>query len=70
MSELAQFMGARFSTAIIKCPTGKYVVRGSVPVELADTIASSEEELIAALLGLGFDRFQLSDCSWYRPTAK
>ena len=93
----------RLSTAILRYPTGKYGIVGSIPIELTkisthskgkwwDTwgpyqpayfwtcptgtpqhppnrvsmVWETEREAIDALLSIGVDRFQLSDCSWYK----
>jgi hypothetical protein len=55
----------RYSTAILRCPTGVFTIRGSVPVPLVDKVWSTEQEVIDALLAIGWTEFQLSDCSWY-----
>ena len=79
MGELADAMGllgARLSTAILECPSGRYTIAGSVPVSLCHrkggafpqwvaNVYQTEQEVIDAILGAGIDRFQLSDCSWY-----
>jgi len=69
------------STAIHRYPTGKYGIVGSIPIELTKISTNGtpqippnrvsmvweiEQEAIDALLAIGVDRFQLSDCSWYK----
>ena len=57
---------------------GKYILVGSVPIALTEPSPTlynkdnrssmhwdTEQEAIAALLKLGYTKFQLSDCSWY-----
>ena len=79
MGELAQTMNMLskgFSTAILKYPSGKYGIVGSVPYELTkpyggpfpgrnSMVWDTEQEVIDALLEIGITRFQLSNCSWY-----
>jgi hypothetical protein len=74
---LTRLMNSTLPTAIIKYPTGRYGIAGSVPYELTRerrTVYSvirvsntydTEQAVIDALLGIGIDRFQLSDCTWY-----
>ena len=85
MGELSNYINrsAKLSTAILRCPTGKFTLVGSVPCALchptpksltpgamsANTYAT-EGEVIAALLAIGITRFQLSDCSWYQDEVK
>jgi hypothetical protein len=77
MSELSSFFGAKFSTAILKCPSGRYTIVGSVPIELTYQgknslglpltkvkVFDTEEEAFQALLALGLHHFQMADCSW------
>jgi|TARA_R100000049_G_C1864073_1_gene26425 hypothetical protein len=74
----------RLSTAILRYPTGKYGIVGSIPIELTEIsthgtpqhppnrvsmVWETEREAIDALLAIGVDRFQLSDCSWYKVVA-
>ena len=79
-NSLVAFMNHKMSTAIIKYPTGKYGIVGSVPIELTiektgswgmpyrDSITyETEKDVINALLGIGMTRFQLSNCNWYDP---
>jgi len=73
------FANATFSTAILKCPSGRYTIVGSVPYALSHTkpgkfgpvqvpnVYDTEQEVIDALLGIGITKFQLADCSWYQP---
>ena len=75
MYEIANFVqqrdrGARFSTAILEitwpCKNqGKFILRGTVPATLADTIFDTERDCIDSLLALGVTKFQRADCSWY-----
>ena len=56
---------------------GKYGIVGSIPIELTHTrrsgystirvsnVYDTEQEVIDALLSVGYTKFQLSDCSWY-----
>ena len=62
--------GMRFSTAVLRYPSGKYGVCGSVPIELCKENQSSkvwdtEQEVIDALLSIGMTHFQKADCTWY-----
>ena len=80
MYEITDYIRNRhqLSTAIIKLPTGKYTLVGSVPIELTtlrptlgnpdhwDTqVFETEEQAINALLHLDITKFQLSNCLWY-----
>ena len=80
MGELAQAMGLiqKMSTAILRYPSGRYGIVGSVPAELIidgkDTMGlplrksmawDTEEEAIDALLAIDITHFQMADCSWY-----
>lgn len=68
------------STCILKYPSGRFGLAGSIPVALTvkDPKAftpgqrksmawNTEQEAINALVGIGCSRFQLADCSWYTP---
>ena len=65
-----------YSTAILRYPSGRYGLVGSVPEELAWQPAAgslrvprtwdTENEVIRALLAEGITHFQLADCSWYQ----
>lgn len=82
MSELAVAMEmmSKMSTAILKYPSGKYGLVGSVPIELTEErisgyskvnvskVWNTEQEAIEALLAIGITRFQLPDCSWHKET--
>ena len=70
-------MLAKYSTGILKCPSGKYTIVGSVPAELTYTAKNSmglpvnrvqvwdtEQEAFQALLDLGLHHFQMADCTW------
>ena len=75
--DLIRFSNAKLSTAIQKYPTGKYGIVGSIPFELTRTrrsgystirvsnVYGTEQEVIDALLSVGYTKFQLSDCTWY-----
>ena len=72
--------GQKLSTGILKAPSGKYIIVGSVPytltVESKNSLSypparnsmhwDTEQEAIDALLEIGITRFQLSDCTWYK----
>ena len=79
-SELGRFINNKipYSTAIIKYPSGRFGLVGSMPIELtvvkrnacyqeyrASLVWETEIEAINALLNIGKTHFQLSDCSWY-----
>ena len=81
MGELSNFINnkARMSTAILRYPSGRYGIAGSVPYELTEPAKRSltlgarnskvwetEQEAINALLEIGMTNFQLADCSWYQ----
>lgn len=67
----------RLATVIIRCPSGRFALAGSVPKALTRPSGSAfspdpvsqvwdtEEEAIRALLSIGVTRFQKADCSWY-----
>ena len=67
---------SQFSTAILRYPSGRYGLVGSVPEDLAWRTGAgrlryprtwdTENEVIRALLAVGITRFQLADCSWYQ----
>jgi hypothetical protein len=76
---LAMFSG-RMSTAILRYPTGRYGLVGSIPFELSEEnpralspgsrrslVWDTEQQAIEALLAIGVTRFQRADCSWYEP---
>ena len=80
MYEISDYIRTKrqMSTVILKTPTGKYTLVGSVPIELTsprptmgnpdhrDTqIFETEEQAINALLQLDITKFQLSNCLWY-----
>jgi len=80
MGEMAQYINRKgtFSTAILKYPTGRFGIVGSVPFELTVSVPNSitlgarksmawdtEDEAIKALLAIGLTRFQLSNCKYY-----
>jgi len=81
MNEMSRFINhkGKFSTAILSCPNGRFTLVGSVPAELTKPTPNSltpgardsmvwdtEQEVIDALLTIGIDRFQLSNCKWYQ----
>ncbi len=76
--EAMALLGGRFSTVILKYPSGRFGLAGSIPVQLTvvdersytpgarkSMVWNSEQEVIDALLAIGITRFQLNDCSWY-----
>jgi len=79
MGEMARAlkMMSNLATCIIKNPAGTYSLVGSVPAALTKPYTSgftqgrnsiifkTEDEAIQALLDIGIERFQLSNCSWY-----
>ena len=77
MAQALKMLSGKMTTGIIKYPSGRYGIVGSVPYELTkerkglfpgrDSKAwDTEQEVIDALLGIGITRFQLNDCSFYR----
>lgn len=66
----------RMATAILKYPTGRFGIVGSVPGELTEDrgrgrvskVWDTEQEVIDALLSIGCTKFQRADCSWYEST--
>ena len=80
MYEIGEYLNRKrnFSTAILKCPNGRYTLVGSVPVELCHpaknsltpglmnpNVYATEQEVIEALLQIGITHFQRANCSWY-----
>lgn len=81
MGELAQAMNllkrGKLSTAILKYPSGRYGIVGSIPFELTiekrgkfgkvrnSMVWETEQEVVDALLNIGVMKFQMSDCSWF-----
>lgn len=69
-----------YSTAIIRYPSGRYGLVGSMPSTLCELrngslqsrVWDTEEEVKAALIAIGHPFFQLADCSWFprRPTSE
>jgi hypothetical protein len=70
-----------YSTAILRYPSGRFGIVGSVPVALTKERAgmfpgrdsmvwATEQEAIDALLSIGVTRFQRADCSWYSTSAE
>jgi hypothetical protein len=80
-SELGSAMAilsGRMATVILRYPSGRYGLAGSIPGELTELdprafspgqrksmVWNTEQEAIDALLAVGITRFQLADCSWY-----
>ncbi len=74
---LAFFQRGKMATAILKCPTGRFCLVGSVPAQLTKPSGSpfspdpvsmvweTEQQVIDALLSIGVTKFQRADCSWY-----
>ncbi len=54
----------RYATAILRAPSGRYIIVGSVPVSLAEMAWDTEQEAIDAIIACGVTRFQGSDCRW------
>jgi len=78
-NDLVRHTKAKLSTSIIKYPSGRYGLVGSMPIELTretqnsigqtihdSMIWDTEQDTITALLNIGITRFQLSDCTWYK----
>lgn len=80
MGELSQFINRKgsFSTAILKYPSGRFGIVGSIPYDLTEPAKNSltpglrkskvwetEQDVIDALLSIGITHFQKSDCSWF-----
>lgn len=80
MGEIAQFINRRWklSTAILRYPSGRFGIVGSVPYELTEPAKNSltpglrksmvwetEQEAISALTAIGLTHFQKADCSWF-----
>jgi hypothetical protein len=78
IGEASYLLRGKLSTAIMRYPTGRYGIVGSIPIELTEEYRSgftvgrtsrtyeTEQDAIQALLGVGVTSFQLSDCSWYK----
>lgn len=82
MYEISEFINRKrkYSTAILRYPTGRFGIVGSVPYELTEPdtrsytpgarksmVWDTEQEAITALLAIGCTEFQLSNCQWYQP---
>lgn len=79
MGEMAQAMKmlGKLGTAIMKYPSGRYGIVGSVPAQLTkmggsplypmpvSMVWNTEQEVIDALVGIGITHFQKADCSFY-----
>ena len=63
---------SRYSTAILRYPSGRYGIAGSVPAQFASTAWATEDEVKTALLETGCPFFQNADCTWTprRPTTE
>jgi hypothetical protein len=70
-------MISNYSTSILRYPSGRFGIVGSVPVALTkerggmfpgrdSMVWATEQEAIDALLSVGVTRFQLADCSWFK----
>ena len=64
---------SRYTTAILKYPTGKYSLCGAVPVDLMTGVEKNyfpiwdtEQQAIDALISVGITTFQLSNCEFYK----
>lgn len=80
MSEMQSAMAlinAPKSTAILRYPSGRFGIVGSIPYELTkprgglfpgrdSMVWKTEQEVIEALLGIGITKFQKADCSFYQ----
>jgi hypothetical protein len=77
-NDLCRFQNAKLPIAIIKYPSGKFGLSGSIPIELTipnprgwdkDSRMSmywdSEDDAIQTLLNAGYTHFQLDNCEWY-----
>lgn len=71
---------APMSTAILRYPSGRFGLVGSVPAALTkergglypgrdSMVWETEQQVIDALLAIGITRFQRADCSWYAEPA-
>ena len=83
MSEMSRFLQAHsagYSTAILRYPSGRFGIVGSIPVALTrerggmfhgrdSMVWATEQEVIDALLSIGVTRFQRADCSWFDTSA-
>ena len=58
---------SRYATCIIRFPTGRFGLVGTVPYSMRGTY-DTEQDVIDGLLALGLNRFQLDNCSWYDTT--
>jgi hypothetical protein len=83
MYEISEYVNRKrkLSTAILRYPTGRYGLVGSMPIELTvevkhplswpppreSLVWDTEQEAIDALLSIGITEFQLSNCQWYQP---
>ena len=80
VAEAMPLLPGRMSTAISRYPSGRYGIVGSIPYELTEPdlhgtpqippnrrskVWSSEQDVIDALLAIGWTKFQRVDCSWW-----
>jgi hypothetical protein len=81
-NEMVRFLKSPRPTCILKCPSGRFALVGSVPVQLTkpsnspfspdpvSLVWDTEREAMDALLSIGINRFQRADCSWYDKSAE
>lgn len=82
VGEALALLSKRLSTAILKYPSGRFGLVGSIPGELTELdpkalspgqrksmVWDTEQDVIDALLAIGVTDFQLTDCSRYQPVA-
>lgn len=78
VSELGAYINqrARMSTAILRFPSGRFGLVGSIPYSLTKPVKApasgraslswdTEQEVIDELLAIGITHFQKSDCTFY-----
>ena len=76
MGDALALLSAKLPTAIVRYPSGRYGIAGSIPIELTEEyggmfpgrsskVWNTEREAMDALIALGCMRFQLADCSWH-----
>ena len=84
VTEAAGLLSGRFPIAILRYPSGRFGLVGSVPTALSvedpksfqvparrkSMVWEKEEDVINALLAIRITRFQRSDCSWYDAEAE
>lgn len=59
-----------YSTAILKCSTGVFIIVGAVPMCFNGKHYKTEQEVVDDLLSIGLTKFQRDDCSWYNENGK